>query len=187
MEFQDYPPVQITIPSYGAFRETDYFTTPRELNYEVEPYPWQTLQNGDDTLTVKPGKMFYPRATGGPPDAFPFVYAYVTSLENDSLTVSGAGWIYALAEKVAPTGTEGIISYLTDPFGTGDNLILTCQALDVPSVVFSADDPTSYNPGANYVYYPVAEVALDGGVAYVVEQILKTDVTSVLFPNIEIA
>jgi len=112
----------------------------------VYVHPWKVTSNGNDSVTVEKGKIFYWSPTG---DGKPFEVFYEEF--SGIFTVTATGRIYAVTELTDTPVNDyldtwfqpGTISLEIDPTPTGDNL-----------------------------YIPIADVSLTDGIAAVVEQIL---------------
>lgn len=130
-------------------------------------HPWRVSGNGTDTLTVGKGKVLFATAKGTPGvEMAPIVYLPV-SYAGGSVTVTGDGYIYLQAQIA-----ESVSNIVAQIALTDDSLAFSVRKTDTLAVVFSTDAPGVYSPADIYVYWPIAQVTLSGGVASVEEQIL---------------
>jgi hypothetical protein len=133
-------------------------------------HPWECDFTGTATIRVNNGSVLTPQQiTVDDITAFTYVPINYTAAE---ITVTGAGYIYALAAASLDIWQSDWGAF--ELAGGGSKTPQT-QAYNIQtlSVVFSTDAPSTYDPGAGYVLaIPIAQVSLDTGVAFIDKQIL---------------
>lgn len=134
-------------------------------------HPWKATATGTDAITVAEGSILCPIAKGtSGNDMAPIVYQNA-DYAGGTVTITGDGYLYTTSTW---DGYEVSNIAQSDP---GDAIGLFVRRFPSASVIFSTDAPGSFDPGDVSVCYPIAQVALTGGVASVVKQILTHNPT----------
>jgi hypothetical protein len=140
----------------------------------VRRHPFEVVPQGDDKVTVRPGKVrWWDFVTVGDFD----VLAYpgygrsklFAGIEDFEITANGSLWLRIR------TSAQNLN---TDPIG--DNGIWFTESLTVSSadlqIIFNAGDPPETNVGDREIFIEIAKVEIEDGVVTVTEQVLDDNV-----------
>jgi hypothetical protein len=160
---------RIESPGYGPsapeYQETIQIHTRAP---ETFSHPWKVSSAGSSSVTVADGKIMglreNPTPTTGP------WYAVAVSFAESDVSISGAGWVYAVIDT-----EKNLVFEDETPIPGAEDHYLVVNARTPTSVAarFSSSPPDSVSGGStNQIWIPIAEVDIEDGAAVVVEQYL---------------
>lgn len=135
-------------------------------------HPWKCTAGVSDVIAVAEGKVLgITNGSGGGP----FYFNYKTYV-GGNVTVTANGWIYMVVSGSTDELIDDVGGDFGDLAGVSSSGVAQATRSYNPSsvtVLFSASNPdTVTGGGSGEIYIPIAEVALAGGVASVVDQVI---------------
>jgi len=170
--------------SEGVFDPTDFEVKQTPTGKQVSArrhgggsHPWKCSSNGDGTVAVATGKILFWLGSGDP-----MVMGYHKATAVDTVTVTGAGYIYYKYQTTAV-----LLDWHNEGQGSGDHdeeLYNFGGYSASGAFEFNATAPgalagttTDLTISHDYIYLLVAEVSLSSGVAVVDEQVMQDNQT----------